>query len=87
MKMDLKLITFTLDNTQFLVDAEADEQAIKYANEANKLAGGLDEYDFDNPEAGDYVVEEVDFPLLSEIIQRNDWLVFKNYNKAIIYWD
>lgn len=83
--MRLMLVTFTLDNTQFLVNVSevllyesACEHAIKYAQEANKEVGGF----VSDPENGltmeevmdtsNYEVEDIDFALLKEMFRRDD---------------
>ncbi len=89
--MELKLITFELDDTQFLVNvtgidpADVNRKAIDEAIKANFEVGGLiDEEDYSgitkkdaaNPQ--NYSVEDVDWDLLRGIIQREDWGCLKN---------
>lgn len=73
--MTLKMVTWDGDLTQFLVEAETNDEAISKAIYANK------EFDrfcgSDNPDVTDptpYTVDDVDFDLLCEIVERNDWV-------------
>lgn len=82
--MDLRLVTFNGDQTQFLVNATRNQTAIELAIEANKKIGNFDEPEW-NAEILDYSqykVEDVDFNLLCEIIKRNDWLFNDTYVMA-----
>lgn len=83
--MNLKLVTWECDLTQFLVEAETNDEAIRKAIEANK------EYDrfcgSDIPEIDDatsYTVDDVNFDLLCEIIEREDWFKGK-FCKAKVF--
>ena len=74
--MNLKLVTWEGDLTQFLVDALDDDEAVNKAIEANKE---FDRYCGENEtgqeifDKSTYDVEDVDFDLLCEIIERDDW--------------
>ena len=74
MTMNLKLVTFDIDLTQFLVNAETTVEAIEKAHEANRLIGGIDGYDMEGIRYQDYTVEDVDWDLLREILARKDCL-------------
>lgn len=86
--MNLVLVTFNIDDTQFLVDANTynldcshecvKKEAIEIAIETNEELGGFS-YDGDGmltiEEARDesnYSVESVDFKMLAELIKRDD---------------
>lgn len=78
--MTLYLITYDLDNTQFLVNADNGREAIDLAIEQNLSEKFLGSYD-DESDAIEmkkiinYTIEFIDdFELLCEIIKRNDWL-------------
>ena len=81
--MNLLLVTFTIDDVQFLVHmplvltTENEKMiAIQKAIEANRKIGEYDDGTvLDNPD--DYIVKDVDFDLLYGILQRNDW-IFKD---------
>lgn len=81
--MNLWLITFNIDNTQFLVNADNMEDAISIAHKHNQMIVEIDDYDLNQDCTKDYTVEKVDFNLLSEIIKRND-IVFSTH-AAIIF--
>ena len=85
--MNLKLVTFEGDNTQFLVNAEHKNEAIAYANEANIQVGEMYDSDYDLHNFKDewYTVEDVDWNLLREIIRRDDYL-FTTSN-AVVFND
>lgn len=70
--MFLWLITFKIDNTQFLVEANSVIEAIKIANTHNSKLDEVDDYDFSCNFYKDYEIDRVNFNLLTEIIQRND---------------
>lgn len=74
--IELKLVTFEIDNTQFLVNATrlTESEVIEYANDANKELGQIEDYDFDSYLESDYLVEDVDWDMLKEIFRRNDRL-------------
>lgn len=83
---NLKMVTYELDLTQFLVDAETDEEAIQKAIHANCS------YEFDSEEdekdAKDkinYSVEDIyDMRNLYYICRRTDIMGFDN-NETIMY--
>jgi len=88
--LNLYLVTFEGDNTQFLVNAETEEQAIVYANEANIHCGVIDDedgcpYDLNNPKPEWYTVEHVDWNLLQEILERDDYGF--TTGRAVVYND
>lgn len=72
--MNLKMVTFIIDNTQFLVDADTTKEAIEFAIEANREIGEMD----DDPECIDkvdnYEVEDIDFEDLRWIFRRDDYM-------------
>jgi len=74
--LSLKMITWEGDLTQFLVDAIDDKDAISMAIEANvaldKYCGG-NETGEDLLDESTYTVDDVDFDLLCEIVERDDW--------------
>ena len=72
--MNLKLVTWDGDLTQFLVEAKTNDEAIKKAIYANRVFDrfcGQDDPDVNEPDS--YIVDDVDFNLLCEIIERDDW--------------
>lgn len=88
--LNLYLVTFIGDGTQFLTNAETEEQAITYANEANIHCGEIDDedgcpYDLNNPKAEWYEVEYVDWDLLQEILSRDDYMF--TTGRAVVYND
>ena len=75
--MNLKLVTWDGDLTQFLVEADTDEEAIKKVIEANFIFADPGDDDDglvreDMQDKSWYEVEDVDFNLLSEIFRRTD---------------
>ncbi len=97
--MNLVLVTFDLDDTQFLVDANTynldcshecvRKEAVRIAIETNEELGGFS-YDEDGmltvEEARDesnYSVESVDFEMLAELIKRND--LYGKVGRAIVF--
>lgn len=76
MTINLKMVTWQGDLTQFLVDAIDDDEAIGKAIEANVK---FDKYCGENKTGEDlydkstYTIDDVDFDLLCEIVERNDW--------------
>ena len=86
--MKLKMVTFTTDLTQFLVDAETNEEAINKAMKANRLVGvdtfedGCTEENITTKE--NYVVENVNFNLLKGIATARDYYMFSTED-AIVY--
>lgn len=89
MSLNLKMIIYYGDLTQFIVDAKNYDEAIQKAIEANKsdLLGPYDEEfleDIENPE--NYSIDTViDMDLLGEIMRRNDYI--GNYNGTLIFRD
>lgn len=76
--MNLWLVTWGLDLTQFLVDAETESEAIYKAIEANKKIEPS-EYDPDMEVTDTYSTDLVDMEPLCEIVKRNDvWDVVGN---------
>lgn len=76
--MKLWLVTWDLDLTQFLVDAETESEAIYKAIEANKKLEPT-EYDPDMEVTNTYSTDLVDMDLLCEIVKREDiWDVVGN---------
>jgi len=89
--MNLVLVTFDLDDTQFLVDANTYNEAIEIAIETNKELGGIS---YDCAEDGiltiedaisesNYSVESVDFKMLAELIKRDD--LYGKVGRAIVF--
>ena len=76
--MTLKMVTWDGDLTQFLVEAETNDEAISKAIYANKECDRyLKSNDPDDPDITDptsYTVDDVDFDLLCEIVERSDWV-------------
>lgn len=74
--MNLKFVTWDGDLTQFLVNAETDDKAIKLAMKANFEYEKYDDHmveDMEDPST--YKVEDIDtMEYLFNIIQRNDWI-------------
>ena len=84
--MNLKLVTWDGDLTQFLVEADTDEEAIKKAIEANFIFADPGDDDdsllrLDMQDSRAYEVEDVNFNLLSEIFRRTD---HGTYGKGIL---
>lgn len=76
--MKLWLVTWDLDLTQFLVDAETESEAIYKAIEVNKKIEPS-EYDPDMEVTNTYSTDLVDMDLLCEIVKRKDiWDVVGN---------
>lgn len=89
--MTLYLITYDLDNTQFLVNANDGRDAIELAIEQNLSEKFLGSYD-DESDAIEmkkiinYTIEFIsDFESLCEIIKREDWL--GNTSNVMIFRD
>ena len=80
--MNLKMVTWDGDLTQFLVEAETRDEAISKAITANKefdrfcgwssADDNLVCRDFEDRNL--YDVSDIDFDILCEIIERNDWV-------------
>ena len=94
--MNLKLVTFVIDNTQFLTDAETDTEAIQNAIAANlneDLLGRLDDENSitsltktEVKNHNNYEVEKIDnMFLLEEIIKRNDWIGWAGTFNIIVF--
>lgn len=89
--MNLKMVTYELDDTQFLVDAETDEEAIQKAIHANCNTHLLDEFDSeeDEREAKDdsnYTVECIDsMKSLYFICHFRDDIVGLDNDETIVY--
>ena len=86
--MNLKLVTWDGDLTQFLVEADTKKEAIKKAIDANfkYCDPGDDEEGLiaeDMKDQDTYLVEDVDFELLSEIFERTD--LSGTYGEAIVF--
>lgn len=93
--MNLKMVTWEGDLTQFLVEAETRDEAISKAITANKEfdrfcgGNGRDNYDLEDCGFEDrdlYDVDDIDFNLLCEIIERNDWFKGK-FGEAKVFND
>lgn len=71
--MILKMVTYDGDLTQFLVEARTDDEAIAKAIYANKeIDRELGASDESVNDPAYYEVDDVDFKLLCEIIERED---------------
>ena len=91
--MDLKLVTWETDLTQFLVDAKTDEKAIQMAIESNREYDENWEYDTNDPNDADhlksvkdksmYTVDAVDLSVLEELFQRKD--ILGKYGPGIVF--
>ena len=81
--MNLYLVTFTEDLTQFVVNAKDEDLAILSAHKHNRYIGNIDDIVFWNSVEQNinnfYEIEKIDFDLLCEIFKRNDW-ISKYYN-------
>ena len=85
--LNLKLVTFEGDDTQFLVNANTSTQAIELANRANlEIIGEMDDDDYDLKHYKEswYTVEEVDWKLLLEIFNRTDCIGTTSYAIAFL---
>lgn len=89
--MNLVLVTFDIDDTQFLVDANTYNEAIEIAIETNKELGDFS-YDYaedgiltieDVRDESNYSVESVDFKMLAELIKRDD--LYGKVGRAIVF--
>jgi len=82
--MNLWLVTFDLDYSQFLVDAKNIEEAIGKAIEVNKgnLLGKCDPEEISEEEMNDRANYETyhvdDTNMLYNIIRRDDWVGIEN---------
>ena len=88
---NLKMVTYELDDTQFLVDAETNEEAIQKAIHANCNTYLLDEFDSeeDEREAKDktnYTVEPVNnMKSLYHIYYFRDDIIGLDNDETIVY--
>lgn len=83
--MNLKMVTWDGDLTQFLVEADTNVEAINKAIEANLQLGDCEGSEEDIHDFNTYIVEDVDFSLLREIFQRTDCLGI--YGEAVVFND
>ena len=83
--MNLKMVTWEGDLTQFLVEANTNLEAIRKAVEANLQIGDCEEIEEDPHDLTTYTVEDVDFGLLSEIFRRTDYI--GTYGEAVVFND
>lgn len=81
--MNLILVTFETDLTQFLIDTELRDKAIDIAIESNKLLGDWDEIHNEIEDRSLYTVENVDFALLNGLLIRNDCIGM--FGNAIVF--
>ena len=68
--MNLYLVTFLEDFTQFVVNAKDEESAILSAHDHNRCIGDTDDTDWNSVEQNlknFYEIEKIDFDLLCEI--------------------
>ena len=77
--MNLWIVTFELDLTQFVVDSKTSDDAIKKAISVNKseYLGKWDEDEISKDDMEDhenYSCEKIDMDLLGEIMKRNDYI-------------
>lgn len=72
--MNLKMVTFIIDNTQFLVDADTTKEAIEFAIEANREIGEVDDDLGCIDKVDNYEVEDIDFESLRWIFRRDDYM-------------
>ena len=87
-KMNLKLVTYELDLTQFLMEVSSDEEAVAKAIKANvSIEPTFTEYEdlTAMTKEENYTVKDVDFSLLTEILKRND--IYEIKNDVVIYFD
>lgn len=79
----LKLVTWEGDFTQFLVEASSDEEAINKAIKANlEITYDEDDFDYIN-DFYTYTIDDVDFDLLCEILNRTDKL--GKFGEALVF--
>ena len=85
--MNIKMVTYEGDLTQFLVNTSSNDEAIQMAIQANKsdLLGPYEEEfleDMEDPMC--YTVDDIDdINILGEIIRRDDYV--GNYNGTLIF--
>ena len=87
--MNLWLIIFKLDLTQFVVDAKNIDEAINKAISINKSdhLGIWDEGEIDKSEMEDhkcYEIEPVDMFLLGELMRRDDY--WGNFDNVLVFF-
>lgn len=85
--MNIKLVTWDGDLTQFLVEAETNLDAIWKAIEANLKLGDCDGTDSDIHDSTTYSVEDVDFKLLGELFNRKDFsfIIFSSLGEVAVF--
>ena len=83
--MNLILVTFETDLTQFLVDADNYADATQEAMNANRAYGNTDEIVEEVDDISNYTCEDVDFNMLSEMFKRTD--CGGRYGNAIVFYD
>lgn len=91
--MNLKMVNYELDDTQFLVDAETNEDAIQKAIHANCNTYLLDEFDSEEDErdakdSNNYTVESInDMKTLYSIchLSKAQFIVGLDNDETIIY--
>jgi len=97
--MNLVLVTFDIDDTQFLVDANTynldcshecvKKEAIEIAIETNEKLGGFSDAGDgmltveDVRDESNYSVESVDLKMLAELIKRDD--LYGKVGRAIVF--
>ena len=84
--MNLKLVTWEGDLTQFLVEAETNDEAIRKAVEANKSIMEVNDEIYECiSECASYTVEDVTFDILEGLFNRTD--CGGRYKNSIVFWD
>lgn len=85
MSLNLKMVTFDIDYTQFLVDAENHEKAIDLAMEANRKYGPYDDnLEVDIEDRTNYSIDEVvDMDFLGELMKKDNYLY--NQNGVLVF--
>ena len=85
MSLNLKMVTFDIDYTHFLVDAENHEKAIDLAMEANrKYEPYADNFDGVIKDRANYSIDEVvDMDFLGELMKRDDYVC--NHNGVLVF--
>ena len=84
--MNIKMVTYEGNLTQFLVNTSSNDEAIQMAIKANKsnLLGPYDDEDEENMQnPALYTIDDVDMNLLGEIMRRDDYV--GNYNGTLIF--
>ena len=85
MNINLKMVTFETDLTQFLVEADNRLEAIKKAVKANLIYDAADGDILDDiNDYNNYTVADIDFEILQQIVQRNDWLICYKLKEPVI---